>query len=56
MLVNGSELNEQSYSGPSEDAFYQDSFGFLPSFGSFDQLISEEKIKKNQPIRNNGTK
>jgi hypothetical protein len=33
------------YSGPSMDCF-------LPSFGSFGQVVSEEKIKKNQPIRN----
>jgi hypothetical protein len=25
---------------------------FLPSFGSFGQAVSEEKIFKNQPIRN----
>jgi hypothetical protein len=25
---------------------------FLPSFGSFDQAVSDEKIFKNRPIRN----
>ena len=45
MFVNGSGRNEQSY---------QRTFNrcFLPSFGSFDQTVSEEKNLKNQPIRN----
>ena len=45
MFVNGSELNEQS--------LYRTFQGcFLPSFGSFGQAVSEEKILKNRPIRN----
>ena len=44
-FVNGSERNEQ---------FLQRTFHrcFLPSFGSFHQLVSEETNLKNQPIRN----
>ena len=45
MFVNGSELNEQSL----QRTFHR---CFLPSFDSFGQAVSEEKIKKNQPIRN----
>jgi hypothetical protein len=45
MFVNGSGWNEQ---------FLQRIFHrcFLPSFGSFGQVISEETIFKNRPIRN----
>ena len=45
MFVNGSGRNEQ---------YLQRTFHrcFLPSFGPFCQAVSEEKIKKNQPIRN----
>ena len=45
MFVNGSTRNEQ---------FPQRTFHryFLPSFGSFGQMVSEEKNLKNQPIRN----
>ena len=39
MLVNGSERNEQSL----QRIFHR---CFLPSFGSFGQAVSEEKIKK----------
>ena len=45
MFVNRSGQNEQS----SQRTFHR---CFLPSFGSFDQAVSEEKIFKNQPIRN----
>ena len=45
MCVNGSELNEQSLLR----TFHR---CFLPSFGSFGQAVSEEKIKKNRPTRN----
>ena len=45
MFVNGSRQNE---------LFSQRTFHrcFLPSFGSFGQAVSEEKIFKNRPIRN----
>ena len=45
MFDNGSGRNEQ---------YLQRTFHrcFLPSFGSFGQAVSEEKIFKNQPIRN----
>ena len=45
MFVNRSGQNEQSL----QRTFHR---CFLPSFGSFGQAVSEEKIKKNQPIRN----
>ena len=45
MFVNGSGRNEQSL----QRTFHR---CFLPSFGSFGQAVSEEKIKKNRPIRN----
>jgi hypothetical protein len=45
MFVNGSGRNEHS----SQTTFHR---CFLPSFGSFGQAVSEEKIFKNQPIRN----
>ena len=45
MFVNRSGRNEQS----SQRTFHR---CFLPSFGSFGQVVSEEKIFKNQPIRN----
>jgi hypothetical protein len=45
MFVNGSGRNEQSL----QRTFHR---CFLPSFSSFGQAVSEEKIKKNQPIRN----
>ena len=45
MFVNGSGRNEQSL----QRTFYR---SFLPSFGSFGQVVSEEKNFKNQPIRN----
>ena len=44
MFVNGSERNEQSL----QMTLYR---CFLPSFGSFGQVVSEEKIFKNRPIR-----
>jgi hypothetical protein len=40
MFVNGSGQNEQ----PSQRTFHR---CFLPSFGSFGQAVSEEKIFKN---------
>jgi hypothetical protein len=45
MFVNRSGQNEQ---------FLQRTFHrcFLPSFGSFGQVVTEEKNFKNQPIRN----
>ena len=45
MFVNQSGQNEQ---------FSQRTFHscFLPSFGSFGQAVSKEKIHKNRPIRN----
>jgi hypothetical protein len=45
MLVNGSGRNEH---------YLLTTFHicFLPSFGSFGQAVSEEKIFKNRPIRN----
>ena len=46
MFVNGSGPNVQSL----ERTFHR---CFLPSFGSFGQAVSEEKIFKNRPIRNN---
>jgi hypothetical protein len=45
MFVNGSSRNEQSLQGTFQRCF-------LPSFGSFGQAVSEEKIFKNRPIRN----
>ena len=45
MFVNQSGRNHQS----SQRTFHR---CFLPSFGSFGQAVSEEKIFKNQPIRN----
>ena len=45
MFVNRSGRNEQS----SQRTFHR---CFLPSFGSFGQAVSEEKILKNWPIRN----
>ena len=45
MFVNRSGQNEQS----SQRTFQR---CFLPSFGSFGQAVSEEKIFKNRPIRN----
>ena len=45
MFVNGSGRNEQSL----QRTFHR---CFLPSFGSFGQAVSEEKIIFNQPIRN----
>jgi hypothetical protein len=45
MLVNGSGRNEQSL----QRTFHR---CFLPSFGSFEQTVSEEKNLKYQPIRN----
>ena len=45
MFVNGSGLNEQSL----QKTFHR---CFLPSFGSFGQAVSEEKIFKNRPTRN----
>ena len=45
MFVNGSGGNEQSLQRTCHRCF-------LPSFGSFGQVVSEEKIFKNQPIRN----
>ena len=45
MFVNRSGQNEQSL----QRTFHR---CFLPSFGSFGQAVSEEKILKNRPIRN----
>ena len=45
MFVNGSGRNEQSLQRICHRCF-------LPSFGSFGQAASEEKILKNRPIRN----
>ena len=45
MFVNGSGRNEQSL----QRTFHR---CFLPSFGSFGQAVSKEKILKNRPIRN----
>ena len=45
MFVNGSGRNEQSL----YRTFHR---CFLPSFGSFGQAVSEEKIFKNRPMRN----
>jgi hypothetical protein len=45
MFVIGSGRNEQSL----QRTFHR---CFLPSFGSFGQVVSEEKIFKNRPIRN----
>ena len=45
MFVNESGGNEQSLQRPFHRCF-------LSSFGSFGQAVSEEKILKNQPIRN----
>ena len=45
MFVNGSGQNEQSL----QRTFHR---CFLPSFGSFGKVVSEEKIFRNRPIRN----
>ena len=45
MFFNGSGQNEQSL----QRTFHR---CFLPSFDSFGQAVSEEKIFKNRPIRN----
>ena len=45
MFVNQSGQNEQF----SQRTFHR---CFLPSFGSFGQAVSKEKILKNRPIRN----
>ena len=45
MFVNGSGQNEQSL----YRTFHR---CFLPSFSSFDKVVSEDKIFRNQPIRN----
>jgi hypothetical protein len=45
MFTCGSGRNEQSL----QRTFHR---CFLPSFGSFGQAVSKEKIKKNRPIRN----
>ena len=45
MFVNGSGQNEQSV----QKTFHR---CFLPSFGSFDLAVSDEKFFKNRPIRN----
>ena len=45
MFVNGSGRNDQSL----QRTFHR---CFLPSFSSFGQAVSEEKIFKNLPIRN----
>ena len=45
MFVNGSGRNEQSL----QRTFHR---CFLPRFGSFGLMVSEEKILKNRPIRN----
>jgi hypothetical protein len=45
MFVNGSGQNEHPLLG----TFHR---CFLPSFGSFGQAVSEEKIFSNRPIRN----
>jgi hypothetical protein len=45
MFVNGSGWNEQSLQRTFKRCF-------LPSYGSFDQTVSEEKNFKSQPIRN----
>ena len=45
MFVNGSGQNEQSI----QRTFHR---CFLPSFGSFGHVVSEDKIFRNRPIRN----
>ena len=45
IFINGSGRNEQSV----QRTFHR---CFLPSFGSFGRAVSEEKIFRNQPIRN----
>ena len=45
MFINGSRRNEQSLQRTSHRCF-------LPSFRSFGQAISEDKIFRNRPIRN----
>jgi hypothetical protein len=45
MFVNGSGRNEQSLQRTAHRCFH-------PSFCSFGQAVSEEKIFKNRPIRN----
>jgi hypothetical protein len=47
IFVKGSEQNEHSLLRTL--SFHR---CFLPSFGSFGQAVSEEKIFKNRPIRN----
>jgi len=44
-FLNGSKQNEQSLQNTSNRCF-------LPSFGSFDPVVSEKKIFRNRPIRN----
>ena len=46
MFVNRSRQNEHSL----QRTFYR---SFIPSFGSFDYAVSEDKSFKNRPIRNN---
>ena len=45
LFINGSGRNEQSL----QRIFHR---CFLPSFGSFGKVVSEEKIFRNRPIRN----
>jgi hypothetical protein len=45
MFVDGSGQNVHSLEKTAQRCF-------LPSFGSFGQMVSEEKNFKNQPIRN----
>ena len=45
MFVNGSGQNEQSLQRTFHGCF-------LPNFGSFGKAVSEDKIFRNQPIRN----
>ena len=45
MFVNGSGRNEHSSQRTAHRCF-------LPNFGSFGQVVSEEKIFRNRPIRN----
>ena len=45
MFVNGSGQNEQTLQRTFDRCF-------LPSFGSFGQAVSEDKIFRNRPIRN----
>ena len=56
MFVNGSGRNEQSLQRIFHRCFLPifGLFGgcFLPSFGLFGEVVSEEKIFRNQPLRN----